>query len=475
MKGKRKLRTGLKRTAVLMAALLCVLTVAAWAQTETSTVQERSYAYSAEKVRTTLEQLGAYTTGKLPMVDGFVAATVPPMERYERPYYQYRLQLVPGADGVSTVVRVEARISAWYAAENGAPSEYRALGSNGRLEADLLDRLQAALGGGISANPNARARDLAAAGSVPARDASAHVAVTASVAAPNNNAGALTRQEQLDAILAQRQAVRERTSALTAQIAELKTATRKPANAARVAWVKRSGVGVMSRKNFGGPVLFRAQAEDEFEVLTLEAGWAVVRLTPETTGFVQADELQLPEGMTPKPANAVASASASTSATTASTTPSGASAAPDVTPNGTTGDVVAQTAAAASGTTATRDLGFWVSREDVKTFSGDWVRLKGKKVLFVYAQPRGLLSDLSGDDAKLVYAKRVFQSRYKTAGESTPDLAGVVVVFLGSKGGVAAATLADIRQWVEGALPEAAFVNRCSLDPPAEFHGLRAN
>jgi hypothetical protein len=189
-------------------------------------------------------------------------------------------------------------------------------------------------------------------------------------------------------------------------------------------------------------------------VLTLEAGWAEVRLTADTTGYVQADELQLPEGMVEKPATAVASATTPTGDTTLSETPAG----PDAIPNGTT--------------TATRDLGFWVSREDVKVFSGDWVRLKGKKVLFVYAQPRGLLSDLSGDDAKLTYAKRVFQSRYKTAGETTPDLAGVVVVFLGSKGGVAAATLADIRQWAEGALPEAAFVNRCSLDPPNEFHGV---
>ena len=69
----------------------------------------------------------------------------------------------------------------------------------------------------------------------------------------------------------------------------------------------------------------------------------------------------------------------------------------------------------------------------------------------------------------------LFLCRYKTAGEATPDLAGVVVVFLGSKGGVAAATLVDIRQWAEGALPEAAFVNRCSLDPPSEFNGVRLN
>ena len=451
MKRKQKLTIVLKRTEVLMAALLCALSLSTWAQTETSTGQERSYAYPAETVHKALEQLGAYTGSKLPMVDGFVATTVLQVERYERPYYQYRLQLTPGTDGVSTVVRVEARISAWYAGTDGAQPEYRALSSNGRLEADLLDRLQAVLGANANSNFIAR-RDVNA--GVPARPTNPSVSTAQAPAtqasAPNKSAGLMTPQDQLDAILSERQTVRERTSALTAQITELKTSAHKPANAARLAWVKHSGVGVMSRKNFGGPVLFRAQAEDEFEVLVLDGGWAEVRLTPETTGYVQADELQLPEGMVEKPGTAVASAAAPAS---------------DAVPNGAT----------AADAAATRDLGFWVSREDVKVFSGDWVRLKGKKVLFVYAQPRGLLSDLRGDDAKLAYAKRVFQSRYKTAGEATPDLAGVVVVFLGSQGGVAAATLADIRQWAEGALPEAAFVNRCSLDPPNEFHGVRLN
>jgi len=48
-------------------------------------------------------------------------------------------------------------------------------------------------------------------------------------------------------------------------------------------------------------------------------------------------------------------------------------------------------------------------------------------------------------------------------------------VFLGNKGGVAAATLLDIRQWVEGGLGDEAFVNRCSLDPQAEFRRIHLN
>jgi hypothetical protein len=51
----------------------------------------------------------------------------------------------------------------------------------------------------------------------------------------------------------------------------------------------------------------------------------------------------------------------------------------------------------------------------------------------------------------------------------------VVVVFLGSRGGIAAATLSDIRQWLEGGLPDEAFVSRCSLDPATEFKTMRLN
>jgi hypothetical protein len=196
----------------------------------------------------------------------------------------------------------------------------------------------------------------------------------------------------------------------------------------------------MSRMNFGGPVMFRAQAEDEFEVIDLESGWAHVRLGPDSTAYIQADELVLPAGLAEKNATAEASG------------PS-----PSVKP------------------TDTPEMGFWVSREEVNVFSGDWTRLKGKKVLFVYAQPRGFLSDMAGDDARLAYAKKIFQTKYEGIGQGNVGYDGVVVVFLGSKGGVAAATLTDIRQWVHGDLGDAAFVSRCSLDPPGEFKRISMN
>jgi hypothetical protein len=399
----------------------------AWAQADSSPAVERTFPCSVDVMQKALQQIGGFGGGKLPIVDGFVTPTPAQLERLERPYYQYRVHLRP-VDPNTTAISVEAMISAWYADPNPARSEYRSLPSNGRLESDLLDRLQRALGGSMATSTVAT--------SAP----TSHASPTTAAKLPDSpSKAAPASQEQLDAILAQRQAVREKTATLQAQIEQLKASDRKPANASRLASIKHSGVGVMSRQNFGGPVLFRAQAEDEFEVIDLQSGWAQVRLGPDTTAYIQADELALPDGLVAK--------------------------APDTSPG----------SSQAASTGAQRDLGFSVSREDVTVFSGDWVRLKGKKVLFVYAQPRGLLSDMASQDAKLGYAKRIFQSRYRTVSESQTEVEGVVVVFLGARGGVAAATLSDIRQWVEGGLPDEAFVNRCSLDPATEFRAMRLN
>jgi hypothetical protein len=432
------LKAPLAASLVLFIGILACMPL--WSQTDNGNPVERAYPYPLEVVKKGLEQMGGFGGGKLPLIDGFVAASVPQVDRYERPYYQYRVQLNP-ADRNSTTVRVEARISAWYADPEPAHAQYKSLPSNGRLENDLLDRLQDALG----------PRTVKPAASVPSGKPPAVLLPADNAARPDSvsprtkpadpaakpSGSPSSPQEQLDALLAQRQDVREKTAALLAQIDDRKAADGKSADVAKLASVKHSGVGVMSRKNFGGPVLFRAQAEDEFEVESLESGWALVRLSEGTTAYIQADELNLPAGVVEKPVVATA---------------------PGAPP--------------ASPKTSEPDLGFWVSREDVNVFSGDWARLKGKKVLFVYAQPRGILSDMAGDDAKLAYTKRVFMSRFRSVTQSATGVEGVVVVFLGSKGGVAAATLTDIQQWVEGGLADEAFVNRCSLDPPDEFRRI---
>jgi hypothetical protein len=148
--------------------------------------------------------------GKLPMVDGFVTSAVTELDRYDRPYYQYRVHL-QSADDNSTLISVEAKISAWYADPDPARAEYRALPSNGRLESVLLDRLQEALRG-----PGATPSSGAPAAAIRTPASSPDPSSTSSPSSPKSAAPVKTAsasQAQLDAILAERQAVRERTAA----------------------------------------------------------------------------------------------------------------------------------------------------------------------------------------------------------------------------------------------------------------------
>lgn len=139
------------RVSARACALFLVLSVAgqARAQNESGPLVERTFPVSVDAMQKALQQIGGFGGGKLPIVDGFVTATSTELEHFERPYYQYRVHLRP-VDPNTTAISVDAMISAWYADPDPARSEYRSLPSNGRLESDLLDRLQTALGGSAS-------------------------------------------------------------------------------------------------------------------------------------------------------------------------------------------------------------------------------------------------------------------------------------------------------------------------------------
>jgi hypothetical protein len=106
----------------------------------------RAFPKSAEDVETALKDLQAHSGQKLPIVDGFVATGDKPLSQYERAFYQFSIDVLPGTSG-GTIVRVAAKITAWYADKDPAKSGYQVLPSNGRLELDLLDRLDEKFGG----------------------------------------------------------------------------------------------------------------------------------------------------------------------------------------------------------------------------------------------------------------------------------------------------------------------------------------
>ena len=106
----------------------------------------RSYAMPKDQVDQALKDLQAYSGQKLPILDGFVAPGTKPLDQYERGFYQYSVELLPGESG-ATVVRLNAKITAWHVDRDISKSGYEVLPSNGRLELDLLDRLQEKLTG----------------------------------------------------------------------------------------------------------------------------------------------------------------------------------------------------------------------------------------------------------------------------------------------------------------------------------------
>ncbi|PYY12126.1 MAG: hypothetical protein DMG69_02245 [Acidobacteria bacterium] len=275
----------------------------------------QDYTASADRVKQALRHLGAYSGGHLPTVDGFARPDIEQLERYERPFYRYRVE-VKAIDTAHTIVNVTANLSAWFNDPNPSQSGYRSLPSNGRLEGDLLARVQDAL---------------------------------------------------------------------------------------------------------------------QVEKSTLTSDSA-----PKHSALPSS--LSLPAPVSTAPAD-VASKKAKTEAAAASEEKDGQD----------------------------QDLRYWVIRQEVHPFDGEWSRLKGKSALFVFAKPRGLLSDMVPDERKVLFLKRVFADSYEVAMHSPNSFQGVVVIFVGGRGAIAAATLTDIRQWMGGGLPDDAFIKRCSLDPPAEF------
>ena len=166
-------------------------------------------------------------------------------------------------------------------------------------------------------------------------------------------------------------------------------------------------------------MMLQTQAEDEFEVLEHRGLWLGVRLQDSQSGWVKSTLM--------KPSRPAAEAKL----------------APD-------------------------PRGFNIIREVPDTFSGDWPRSKGKPVLYIWAKPEGSVPSEAG--SKLRFAESIFKERYREAiHNSQSSAAGIVVIFLDQRGGVAAAALRDIAHWTDGTLTLTAFLKKCSLDPPGAF------
>src|SRR3954469_2881411 len=135
--------------------LMVCLTTALRAEGQ-SNLSERKFQQAKAVVEKALQSLQNRMSGRLPILDGFARQGEHPLERYQRGYYQATAEVLP-APGGGSVVRIRAKVTAWYSDTAASHSGYQWLDSNGRLESDLLDELQEQLAATASANDKSAA------------------------------------------------------------------------------------------------------------------------------------------------------------------------------------------------------------------------------------------------------------------------------------------------------------------------------
>ncbi|HET7107195.1 MAG TPA: hypothetical protein VFI38_10320 [Candidatus Acidoferrum sp.] len=406
-------------SARILFCIFCLATFAGGALSQ-SIPYAKSFAAARPQIEQALKELQAYSGQKLPVLDGFVARADNPLDRYERGFYQFSIELVPG-DAGSTIVRLSAKITAWYADRDVAKSGYQILPSNGRLELDFLDRLEEKLTGKpipatspASNAPQAPQPKLDFSG---VRGAATMSAPLPQTAQPPDEVAALRNQ---------RIAGEKRVQQLTAELQNLQEIKRSQAHPTNLLVVKKSGTPVYAKSAENARVLFEAAANDEFEFLDAEGEWIHVSISGDSRGYLRKSAVELPESL------------------------------------------AARLRTAAPGPEE-KYTGFRIEREETGDFPGAWEPLKGKKVKIYTVQLLSQNPKETGATARLNYCLALFQkgAREGSAENTIPD--GVVVIFDAADGGIAAATSANIQKLASGTLKSEAFWQQGYLDPPDAF------
>jgi hypothetical protein len=368
------------RIILLLISAICAVTE------DAPTKQEREFSYPPAVVGTALRQLGAYTGARLPSLDGFTKTERTQLPHYQRPYYEYKIELAP-APSDHTIVKVKANVSAWYEDPDARQSGYQTVESNGHLETDLLDRLGDYL-----------AKNLL------------------KIVVDPQKLG-----KRIQSVRQQRVETERHVAELEKQVQELSVKSRS--DPPEYVSASKSSIPILSAPQEHSSVLLQTQVEDEFEVLEHRGPWLRVRLQDSQSGWVKSSLME--------------------------------------------------SAGAAEQASGSNLQGFTIIREVPDTFSGEWPRLRDKQVLYIWARPQSSVGNATG--SKLHFAENIFRERYREAVHNSQNAAaGIVVIFLDQRGGVAAAALEDIAHWTDGTLTLPAFLKKCSLDPPGAFESARS-
>jgi len=398
----------------------CFFVIAASAVLSQVVPYARSYAKPKDQVDQALKDLQAYSGQKLPILDGFVASGTKPLDQYERGFYQFSVELLPEDNG-ATVVRLTAKITAWHVDRDVTKSGYEVLPSNGRLELDLLDRLQEKLTGKPVDPPATLNTTLQT--PRPKLDLSGVPGVSLPSSAPP-----MTRTpDEVAALRSERLVAERRVQQLTSERDNLKDIQHNQGHPQNLV-VVNGPTPVFDRPSESSRQLFQAAANDEFEFLDAANGWIHVTISGDSRGYVRQSAVLLPERVAAK------------------------------LESGDSGPNLSQ-----------KFPGFRIEQESTATFPGDWSVLKSKNVKIFTVQPISQKVNESGPSARLNYTLALFEQALKATATTSAVPDGVVVIFDAADGGIVAAAIPDIQKYVSGALKRDAFLAQIYLDPPDAF------
>ncbi len=430
-----------KRSKLKFAMLLAVLATSCWMLPAPLAAQAVPYARTfprgKEDVEATLKEMQVYAGQKLPIVDGFVAMGEQPLDHYERVFYQFSVDVIPNG-AASTIVRLTAKITAWYADKDPAKSGYQALPSNGRLELDMLDRLGEKFGSKTLVLPRTSGGLLSpkpkidAAGN-PLPDSMAPATRISSPPGTTPTNSSDPEASAMAALKLKRETEEKRMQELKVALDNLKELQHNQGHPKNLVIVKKSGTPVLARPVEGSKVLFSAAADDEFVFIEAEGEWFHVEISGASRGWVRRSQAEAMDARW----NGAAAAAKSEIA-------------------GTEGAEV-----------------FKVEREESGPFPGSWPGLKGQTVKVYWVQPIASATAETSANQKRQYSKELFQKAWKEANLAQNKQAGVVVMFDTPDGGEVATTLAPLKQWMEGRLSEKLFWQQCSVDPPELFSAAK--
>ena len=406
-------------------AVLLLVATSLLAQT---TSHERAFPQPKAAVEKALKAMQANLSGRLPVLDGFARPGEQPLDRYQRGFYQATVQVVPAASGGS-VVRVSAKVTAWYHDPVTSASGYQALASNGRIEDDLLDQLAEQLA--TSQKPNSIDAD---SGAPPPRQPAANEATAVSEAAPDSP----RTQNPFSSPMSQNFSVQpgadtgalleklpdKATATLQAEAVELEQILKNVARPHNLVAVKKAGTPVVGSPALTAKPLFLASQHDEFEMLDFNRNWVHVKISGLSRGWLWRNSVEMPDG-------------------------------------------IAETDAQSPAPTAV-DL-FHVVREENAQFPGDWAPLRGKTVKILSVQKVDENAKDTGSKDRLEYAKFLFDKSSPELVQKPGQLAGLVLIFDSADGGMIAATASTVQQWKTGALTDAALWHQSFFDPPETF------